>query len=781
MNGSPSFLGGQTPGQGQIQAPAAAQPGPASAAPMPLSPEAVRQLLENNPTLMPGAGGNRSGARPAQTAPNPQQQGGSSSDQSPLNQAAKEAAESTSLTPKPGTFRFFVNQATGRNIARFGQELFGKSNTFSALQSQPVPTNYVVGPGDEILLKIFGGAVEFDQAVTVDRSGMINLPKVGPLSVSGLTVSELEPALRRHIGRVLSDFSLYVSMGALRGIEIYVVGQAATPGKFVVSSVSTLINALFATGGPSERGSMRVIEIIRDNKVVVKLDLYDFIAKGDRSKDMRLLPGDVINIPAVGPQVALVGSVAGEAIFELPQTPAVAFIKDVLNLSGGLPVITSPLQASLERIEPGRSRPLSASSVSLDEAGLNTPLKDGDILTLFPIKPAFENAVSLRLMGAAAVRIPIAQGARVSDVIPSREALLTSEFWLRRFQPEASTDKSKSRMDSIRNLAQIDQINWSQATIERIRKTDLTTEIISFDLGQAILQKESASDLMLEPGDIITVFSQRSVAVPQAKQTRVVQIEGEVNAPGIYQLKPGETLPQLLMRAGGLTPNAYVYGSELSRQALRAQQQKNIETFIRELETQAMSLATGTVNPSSIGSDAASQTVFVRNQEILRRQIERLRSINPSGRVSLELDPLRQRLPDVALEDGDIIRIPNPPGHVMAVGAVYNDSAIIHRPGRTVADYLKISGVSSRAESFNTFVVRADGTIVTPPREGIFSFNSDVSAKVASLELMPGDTIVVPEKLTQESGYSVFMRGLKDWTQVLYQLGLSAAAIKVLK
>lgn len=760
---------------------AAAQNLGQSSLPAGVSSEMAREFIRANPGLLPSAvpqqGGESSASAPVTGAQaNPVSD--SSSNTSPLSQSM----ESTSLAPRPGTFRFFLAQATGRNIPLYGQELFSRINTFAALQSQPVPANYVVGPGDEILLKIYGGAVEFDQRVVVDRSGMITLPKVGPVSVAGLSVGELEPALRRYIGRVLTDFNLFVSMGALRGIEIYVVGQARAPGKYVVSSVSTLINALFATGGPSERGSMRSIELVRDNKVITKLDLYDFISRGDKSKDVRLLPGDVINIPSAGPKVALIGSVANEAVYEIAQSPSVTFVKDVLQLAGGLPVVTSPLQASLERVEPGRSRPLLAATISLDDAGLNTPLKDGDILTLFPIKPAFENAVSLRILGSPAVRIPVEAGARISDVIPSREVLLTSEFWLRRFQPDLSTDAVADRMNAIRNLSRIDQINWDQATIERIRKDDLSTQVVSFNLGRAILEKDAANNIQLQPGDVITIYSQRSVTVPEAKQTRLVQIEGEVNAPGIYQLQAGETLPELLARAGGLTASAYVFGTELSRISVREQQKRNIDLIVRQLESQLAGVSDEVVNHASLGPDRSALEVLNRqNKQSLQSQVARLKALSPNGRIALEMDPIRQRLPDLALEDGDVVRIPKAPGHVAAVGAVYNDSVLIYRAGRTVVDYLQVAGISELAERGNTFVVRANGTIVAPPPRGTFSINSDVSSKIASIELMPGDTIVVPEKLTRESGYSVFMRGLKDWTQVLYQLGLSAAAIKVLQ
>ena len=712
--------------------------------------------------------------------------------------------ESIDTSPQPGSFAHFVTQATGHQIPTFGEELFKRNNTFAALESQPVPADYSIGPGDELILKIFGGAVDFDQRVVVDRSGMILLPKVGPVSVAGIRVRDLEPTLKRQISKYLSDYSLFASLGSLRGIEIYVVGQARAPGKYVVSSVSTLINALFATGGPGANGSMRRVELVRSSKVIARVDLYDFISKGDTSKDVRLLPGDVINIPPAGPRVALTGSLPKQAIFELAPAPTSTSLGDIVTMAGGLSVTTDRLEANLSRSQPGQLRALSAAKLSLDETGLKTPLRDGDIVTLYPIKPAFENAITLKVLDSPPVRVPVAQGDRVSDAIPTQETLLTREFWRRRFnvtpaniaaqtqsvfdqssnspsRPEESVD---SKMDAIRSMSKVDQINWEQAIIERVRQDDLRTEVISFNLRQALQRKADASNPVLLPGDIVTIFSQKSIAVPEHRQTRVVQIEGEINAPGLYELKPGETLPELLGRAGGTTANAYIYGTELARDSVRVQQKKNLDVVIRRLEFGLSSMEnTSSLMASNSSEAAATLRMQGQNRAALKSQIERLKSLNPNGRVALELNPRSQRLPQLTLEDGDIIRVPRAPGSVAAIGSVYSESVLIYRPGRTVTDYLQIAGVSESAEVDQTFVVRADGSVVAPHMtSGLLASLNPFSASrdVMDLELMPGDVIVVPEKFNRESTYSVFMRGLKDWTQVLYQMGLAAAAINTL-
>lgn len=256
---------------------------------------------------------------------------------------------------------------------------------------------------------------------------------------------------------------------------------------------------------------------------------------------------------------------------------------------------------------------------------------------------------------------------------------------------------------------------------------------------------------------------------------RVVRIQGEVNAPGIYQTNGNETLRDVIKKAGGFTSNAYLYGTELTRQSIKQTQKKNLETVIKRLEDQAsLELRQSSTNLQT--DQAALQALRTQNQVRLRERITLLRNAIPTGRLALELDPKRTQLPDVALENGDEVLIPSTPSSVAVLGAVYNESALLYRPGRSVAEYLKSAGVNQNADREAIFVVRADGTLQSPDLEKVF-----FKTKLDKIDLNPGDTIVVPEKIISESGYSAFMRGLKDWTQVLFQLGLSAAAIKVIK
>ncbi len=679
--------------------------------------------------------------------------------------------------PAPNAFQTFLQQITGKFVPIYGEELFNRSNPFAALESVPVPSNYVLGPGDEITVKIYSPAIDIDQRFIIARDGTIALPKIGPVPIAGTKVSEVEERLKSYLSRMISDFNVYVTAGQLKGIEIYVVGETRRPGKYVVSSVSTMINALFATGGPSNNGSMRNIQLLRQGKVIGSVDLYQFLRGGDTSKDIGLMTGDVIKIPPVGPQIAMLGAIPNPAVYELGPRETVSTLQSMIGYAGNVSVFTSPLQVSIERIDPTQQKPITALSISLDKAGLATNLKGGDIITFMPIKPAFDNAISLRLLGLPSVRIPIKPGDTLRDIIPNRDALLTNLFFLRRFTPPSSGEGIVDDQARIRASSRLDQINWDHALLERINSNDLSPEIISFNLGEAISASDPRYRVPLKSGDIVTIFSQEDIRVPISKQTRIVRIQGEVRNPGIYQLRAGDTLPMLIDRAGGLTNDAYVYGTEFSRESVRDYQRKNIQTVIRNLENQLSFEASNQVLSSGASDDLRRQQAMqAANRAQLLQKIAQLKDNNPNGRLSLELNPNDVEYPEILMEDGDLVSIPQIPSSVAVIGAVYNESSLLYKQGKTVRDYLSNAGVSVTAEREWTFLVRADGSVKAPNTSGW-----STSGKVFDITLMPGDVVVVPEKIQRDTGYTTFMRGLKDWTQVLFQLGLATAAIQVLK
>ena len=465
--------------------------------------------------------------------------------------------------PALGTTQFqsYVASISGKQLPLFGYSLFG-SRRFGAADNLPAPGDYLIGPGDTIELRVWG-AVDMAQNLTVDRNGEVSIPKVGAFVVAGAKAKDLESLLEKRIARVFKNFEVSATLGNLRSMTVYVVGQARVPGAHKVAGFSTLISALFETGGPSALGSMRDVQLVRDGKPVTSVDLYDFIRRGDKSGDAPLRPGDVILIPPAGPRVALLGALDQPAVYELK--PGEQSLKGLLSFGGGISVLTTPHKALIERIDPTKpNRPLAVKEIALDEQALNQPLARGDVVTLFAVPQTFSNAVTLRGNVAAPLRYSFTPGMRISDLIPEPSALITGDYYRRKnsvvqFERGDTKLTDGAAVNDVRNL--LEEINWDYALVQRFDTSTVTSTLLPFNLGRAIKAKDPAHDLVLQPGDVVTIFGVKDVPVPVAKRQRYVEVRGEVNVPGIYEVAPGDTLDQVIARAGGLTPSAYLYGA----------------------------------------------------------------------------------------------------------------------------------------------------------------------------------------------------------------------------
>lgn len=679
-------------------------------------------------------------------------------------------------------FQKFVAEASGQQLPLFGYGVFGGEN-FGAPQNIPAPADYAIGPGDEIAVQLWG-AVDADLRLVVDRNGQISVPKVGTLTVAGVRASQLESVLAAHIGRVYRNFQLNATLGRLRSIQVYVVGHARRPGTLVVSSLSTLVSALFESGGPAATGSLRAIQVKRDGKVVSTIDLYRFIAQGDKAADVKLLNGDVIVVPPAGSRVAVMGAVVTPAVYEL-KSPQES-LADVLAYGGGVLSTTSPHKVQVERIDAAAPRSQrSVETRTLDADGLNSSVRDGDMLTLFKISPKFGNAVTLRGSVAAPLRYPYRPGMKVSDLIPEREALIRPDYYISKnmaVQFEGGPRVAGGRtavaderaVTDVRN--RLEEPNWDYALIERLDAKAVRSQLIPFNLGRAVIDHDPREDRELQPGDVVTVFGAGDIPVPMEKRTQYVRLGGEVKAPGVYEIQPGETLTQLVARAGGLTANAFVYGTEFIRESVRKQQQANLEQALRQFESDIVGAsATALQNVQDAEKATQVQGQIASQQQLLAR----LRTLRANGRIALDIDPARPVLGDVVLEDGDSITVPYPSSFVGVFGAVFSERSFVYRDGAVVSDYLKRAGLTRSADEDALMIIRADGSVESDPQRAgaLFSFSRGIGER----NVYPGDSIFIPDKIDRETLYTRFVRGVKDWTQILYQFGLGAAAVKTLR
>jgi polysaccharide biosynthesis/export protein len=707
---------------------------------------------------------------PASTAPSQAPQ--PEQPKAPAESATKNRQTTPQIAPKNlqlTDFQQFVAQSLGYVLPLYGASLFDNvPTTFAPVDRIPITSSYVIGPGDELLIRAWG-QIDLDIHARVDRNGTIFVPKVGNLNVSGLRFEQLRGFLTSQIGRIYQNFDLNVTMGDLRSIDIFVVGQARQPGRYTVSSLSTLANAIFASGGPSPTGSMRRIQLKRGSKVVTEFDLYDLLIKGDKSHDVLLQPEDVVYFLPVEPQVAVGGQVNTPAIYELKGQTTLA---DLFNLAGGLSNTAYGGKVFVEEILSRRSRRVE--EVSLDAAGLARPMRDGDMVNVTPLSPKFENAVTLRGNVASPGRYPWHEGMRITDLIPSREFLVTRDYWTQQNQitleSQAPGTRPSSGQNEVRRTSP--DINWDYAVVQRMDPQDLSTELIPFNLGRAVLDHDNANDVALQPGDIVTIFSQSDLRVPELKQTKFVRLVGEFSASGVYRVENGQRLRDLVRRASGLTASAYLYGAQFSRESIRIEQQKRLDQMIADSELQLSRRSAQLVTTSTTAAELASAQASL---EAERTSLEILRRIQPDGRIVLNLHPddaTVDSIPDLALEDGDQFYVPSVPAAVTVIGDVYNQGSYLRVPGETVSSYLRNSGGPTRdADKGRIFVVRANGAVV----------NKDSASKFwaggfDSMVLMPGDAVIVPEQTEKGS----FVRGLKDWSTILFNFGLAAAAVKVL-
>lgn len=803
------------------------------------------------------------------------------------------------LPPEPLTeFQKFIAATTGQILPIYGESLFRRvPSTFAPLDMTPVPSNYIIGPGDELRLRVWG-QVSFQANVRVDRSGDVFLPHVGPVHVAGESFSGLDVHLRAAIARVFRNFDLTVDMGQIRALQVYVAGQARHPGVYTVSSLSTLVDTLFASGGPSVQGSLRHIQLRRAGAQVTELDLYDLLTKGDKSKDVQLAPGDIIFIPPVGPQVALTGSVRNSAIYELKSNES---LSDLLADAGGVSAVAAEARVSIERIDDHRDR--HSMEVAYDPSGLSTPLADGDLVRVYSIVPSYRKTVMLRGNIANPGRFAWHPGMRVSELIPDKESLITRNYWWKRTQlglpsPEfepavgltnlrqpteatsltaqlqqqyqfqmrqypfssqqtpygtpqnqagaqaypngtqgaqldqygnqlfpfgiaqnqygvqpypygAPQDQSAAQQDrtmqgtasegqtrgtssslgaqqsnrtariagaaertEVRILAP--EIDWNYAVIERLDSNTLKTTLVPFDLGKLVLQHDASQDLELQAGDVVSIFSEADIRLPLAQQTKLVKLEGEFVHAGSYSVQPGETLHQLIERAGGFTPNAYLYGSEFTRESTRTIQQARIDEYVRTLETEMQrgTLATA-ASASASAQDVAASTAAQGSE---RELIARLRQIRATGRIVLEFkgDSAGTGLiPEIPLEDGDSFVVPPVPASINVIGAVYDQNSFLYNKSRSVGTYLHMAGGPNRsADRKHAFIIRADGEVVS--RE---TSSGPWSGGFNKLRLNPGDSIVVPDKVLRPSA----IKGILEWSQLFSQFALGAAALSVIQ
>lgn len=628
----------------------------------------------------------------------------------------------------------FPEEARG-TLRQFGYDLFSRTMATAApAAGQPVGPDYIIGPGDQFTLTLWGTA-EGIFTVQVTREGNVTLPKVGVVPVAGVRFGELERTLRKHLSRYYANFNLSVAMGAIKTITIYVVGEVERPGSYAVSSLTSAFGALAAGGGPSKRGTLRNIQILRSGKVIKTIDLYRFLLTGDRSQDMRLQNEDTIFVPLIGPVAGVSGMVYRPAIYELTGEETLG---GLLKTAGGLLPIGLGSRVQLSRFSDNSRQELlditlgTTAEKRAEAPELKTPVGNMDVVTVFPIYEKVWETISIsgdvRQQGTYQWRA----GIRLGEVLKQAVFLPTADL--------------------------------KRAELVRVNENFTDHKIIPVDLA-ALLAGDAAQDLELMPRDHIRIFTAYRAA-------EKVTITGEVGNPGEYAISRGERLSDLFRRVNGFTPEAYPYGIVFKRRGVKNAQADNLRAFITRMQQQILQAATTDVATALTKEESGiAANEMTMNQSLLAN----LRAMQElfEGRVAVnipdDISSWAGSKDDLLLQDGDMVIVPKRPQEVMVMGEVHSPGAFVHEPNMTVEEYVgKTGGYTKYANDDEVYVLQANG----------FAF-SEKSPSVGDLEdkqLQAGDTVFVPQKVERYAA----MRYTRDIVDILFKTAVVLATITIL-
>ncbi|MFM2148003.1 MAG: hypothetical protein RLZZ187_309 [Pseudomonadota bacterium] len=770
----------------------------------------------------------------------------------------------------------FFAERLGLTLRQFGYDSF-RAGPAAAPVMGALPDDYVIGRDDELVIAL-RGRTRATFTLRVLRDGTLIPPDLPPVPAAGRTLRELRAELEGRIARDMPGTELFLSVGQLRQISVFVGGEVQRPGMQTLTALSSVLDALQQAGGVRKSGSLRAIRI-EGPEGTRMLDLYSVIAGEGGSGDIRLREGERILVPALGSVVAIAGDVTRPAIYELPAGVASAPLASLLRLAGdplrpvGNRFLVQGTDAAGRRsfteirpgdavrrgdavlVQPGAdvianqlrlaghvAAPLTRAATRgatlrslLSDARLLRPdpyLRMGVVLRLdattrtrrilpFDLAPVMAGSANLALaegdevlvLGAADIvflasppvqralrgeapaegacpaltmlaiaaraapaRFAHARGAGFPDIgAPACPPILQDHPPLLAFlldtselltgevkQPGLFPILENTTLDLLLAAAGGVTEGADLAAVELAREPTEHSNAIALTRQKLDLRGGNLRAVRLSPRDVVRIprgFTDREVGP--------VTLGGEVIRPGVYDIRRGEKLSELLARAGGLTPQAYAYGAVFTRESVRLRQQDGFARAARDIETSLLSVAAGQANAAPAGQRGDLGGLVSAGRELAAT----LRQAQAAGRMVVEANPVvlaaRPDL-DVLLEPGDLIVIPKRPSEVTVVGSVLNPGSLHFQPGWLAADYVRAAGGTQRfADPARAFVVLPNGQSAPAALSGWQAGGPPVP---------PGSLVVVPQ---DPSPFET--RGLiRDVTAVLSQVTVSAAALAVI-
>lgn len=412
------------------------------------------------------------------------------------------------------------------DLKPFGYEFFRDAavKVLTERKDIPVPAEYVVGPGDEVKIMLWG-RLNAQYNPIIDRDGNINIPQIGPLHVAGMTFEQMARYLIKQSEQIVGA-NISITMGALKSIPIFILGDVKRPGAYTIGSFATITDALLLSGGPNDIGSMRNVQLNRHDKVITTFDLYDLLLKGDKSKDKILQAGDIVFVPVTGPLAGIAGNVKRPAIYELKDKND---LMSLIELSGGIIPTAYTQQIQVERIIKGERHVV----IDINDKNLSKAkdfiLQDGDLVKVFPIVERDLNAIYLSGNIKHPGKYEYKPGMHVKDLIKDTTELLPETY-------------------------------FKYALIKRLMPPDLRTELVPFNLGGLLLDNDLTNNIELMPQDTIYIFSTWFF-----KDKPFITVEGEVRKGGRFDFSDNMRITDAILTAGGLTKDAYLKKGEIIR------------------------------------------------------------------------------------------------------------------------------------------------------------------------------------------------------------------------
>lgn len=675
----------------------------------------------------------------------------------------------------------------------YGYDVFNQKNvrSFSPAEMNSVPSSYPVRAGDEVNIHLWGRINE-NYKLTVGRDGKITIPRIGPISVAGQRFGTMQNSISQRLGSI-EGVNVSVSMGELKPVGIYIVGEVKSPGFHTVNALTNVTNALFAAGGITKSGSLRNIQLKRNGKLVAEVDFYDFLLSGNDRSGLRLQSGDVILVPIAKKMVAVAGNVRRSALYELKEPTK---LSEVLQLAGGVSPSAWTNRIQVERFFNNQYQVV----LDIDSTKMSLPdfiIQDGDVVKVFPVLTKGKNAVYLSGNVLRPGKYEFKEGLRIRDVIPDHNALLPECYFdyaviLRKSPPSYlerivpfNLSNALESVDSKDNLLLQEQdeviiyhkdyfrpdrsvsIDGAVTTPGKYKLLDnmtirdlilqagglsdeaspqrgelyrrqigneqVTTEKIDFNTESAMMN-DAAHNLILQRGDRVYIRNKKGW-----ETERRVTLEGQVVYPGTYVIFEGETLGDLIERAGGFKPDAHLAAAVFTRKSVKKQEEKHLADYTRQLEMDILKLSAEITAKEDIDA-----------QQMLKQQMllkEKMSATKAMGRVVIDMTD-RESYNDFSLEDGDKLYVPRNLNTISVLGEVFNPATFRYKESNPVAThYIEIAGgLKENADKKHMYVIRANGSIVTSK-----------TTPIASIRLEPGDAVVVPAKLRYTNPHKLFV------------------------